>query len=76
MQNRIYNFLSVYDHIAGIFCGAKFSQNHKLLNLHHVDPRAISDEDMFRITIMQNPDSRAAELLYNMFLKRSSCLYC
>ena len=42
-----------------------------LLNLHHVDTGALSDEDKF-ITIMQSPDSRTAKLLYNMFLKRNS----
>ena len=42
-----------------------------LLNLHHVDSGAVSDEDKF-ISIMQSPDSRTAKLLYNMFLKRSS----
>ena len=42
-----------------------------LLNLHHVDTGALSDEDKF-ITIMQSPDGRTAKLLYNMFLKRNS----
>ena len=45
-----------------------------LLNLHHVNSGAVSDEDMF-ISIMQSPDSRTAKLLYNMFLKRSSQLH-
>ena len=39
-----------------------------LLNLHHVDSGAVSDEDKF-ISIMQSPDSRTAKLLYNMFCK-------
>ena len=39
-----------------------------LLNLHHVDSGAVSDEDKF-ISIMQSPDSRTAKLLYNMFFK-------
>ena len=42
-----------------------------LLNLHHVDTGALSDEDKF-IAIMQSPDGRTAKLLYNMFLKRNS----
>ena len=40
-----------------------------LLNLHHVDSGAVSDEDKF-ISIMLSPDSRTAKLLYNMF-----CIY-
>ena len=36
------------------------------LNLHHMDSGAVSDKDKF-ITIMQNPDSRTAKLLYNVF---------
>ena len=42
-----------------------------LLNPHHVDSGAVTDEDKF-IIIMQSPDSRIAKLLYNMFLKRTS----
>lgn len=42
---------------------------------HHVDSGTLADKDNF-ITIMQSPDSKRAKLLYTMFLKHTSWLYC